>query len=93
MSQRLETGGGYARFSATKATILEGTREQMEREDLARQAPRVWREGDAYAPHDLSPSEMKKWQKMKASTRDVFDLVGINPLDHYKVCCSYALGG
>lgn len=46
---------------------------------------RRWREGDVYTPHDLSGNEMRKWKKRIGRTDDVFDLVGVNPLDHYRV--------
>lgn len=56
--------------------------------DLERQMPRMskWQVGDVYAPHDLSAVEAAKWRKRKSSERDVFDILGINPLDEYKVC-------
>jgi len=44
-----------------------------------------------YAPHDLSPEEMKKWKKRKSPTMDAFDALGINPLDQYKVYRSLLL--
>ena len=56
--------------------------------DLERQMPRTlrWRVGDVYAPHDLSAVEAMKWKQRKSSERDVFDILGINPLQEYKVC-------
>ena len=45
-----------------------------------------WRVGDVYAPHDMSAVEAGKWRKRKSSERDVFDILGINPLEEYKVC-------
>lgn len=55
---------------------------------LERRMPRnnKWAAGDVYAPHDLSSVEAQKWTKRKSSQRDVFDILGINPLDEYKVC-------
>lgn len=46
---------------------------------------RRWTEGDAYAPHDLSWVEMKKWKEKHPSKIDVFDALAINPLNEYKV--------
>lgn len=43
-----------------------------------------WKVGDVYAPHDLSAVEATKWRKRKSSERDVFDVLGINPLEEYK---------
>lgn len=48
--------------------------------------PRHWKAGDVYAPHDLSPAEMRKWRSRQPPKKDVMDLLGVNPLDMYKVC-------
>ena len=58
------------------------------RADLERQAIRRWKVGDVYAPHDLTGLEMAKWKKLRRKGKlkwDVVDLLGINPIDHYKV--------
>jgi small subunit ribosomal protein S18 len=50
---------------------------------------RKWKDGDVYAPHDLSGVEMSKWSKGQPKGRpkkDVFDMLKINPLNHYWVC-------
>lgn len=49
---------------------------------------RKWKQGDVYAPHDLSAVEMKKWRGRSKPTTDVFDVLAINPLNEYKVCGS-----
>ena len=54
-------------------------------QDLTRQISRRWREGDIYAPHDLSEVEMAKWKKRTRPDFDVFDVLNFKPLDHYKV--------
>lgn len=47
---------------------------------------RRWKIGDVYAPHDLSARAIAKYKKKKSRPgADVFDLLGINPLDEYKV--------
>lgn len=59
-----------------------------ERKDYERQMTRKWKAGDVYAPKDLSSREMKKWktvQKQGRPAKDAVDLLGINPLHHYKV--------
>lgn len=53
--------------------------------NLERNNTRNWKVGDVYSPHDLSPSEMKKWRKRKSPSTDAFDALGINPLHQYKV--------
>ncbi|MCJ1281744.1 WD40 repeat-like protein [Xylographa opegraphella] len=53
--------------------------------DLERMQVRRWKQGDVYAPHDLSPAEMKKWRRKMRPDRDVFDALAINPIDHYMV--------
>lgn len=89
----MERSGAYSFLGLTKASNDETLKLLQEREELQRQAPRPWQIGDVYAPHDLSAAEMRKWSKLKSSNRDEFDLVGINPLDHYKVCfgCGHSL--
>ncbi|KAI0202068.1 ribosomal protein S18 [Astrocystis sublimbata] len=52
--------------------------------DLIRQMPRRWRAGDVYAPHDMSPSEMSKWQRSTRRKKDLVDLLGLRPLDMYR---------
>lgn len=48
--------------------------------------PRKWKEGDVYAPHDLSVGEAKKWRKIvRRPEKDCFDMLGKNPLLFYKV--------
>jgi hypothetical protein len=54
--------------------------------DLGRQAPRRWHAGDVYAPHDLSSVEASKWKAyQRRPEKDVFDMLGENPIKHYKV--------
>lgn len=75
-----------------KVTIHGGNMTQRAKEitnraNLARQSTRNWKSGDIYAPHDLSPQEMIKWKAPKQPTKDIIDMLGLNPLDHYRVCC------
>ena len=56
--------------------------------DLERQVTRRWKVGDVYAPHDLTGVEAAKWKKLRRKGKlrtDVVDLLGINPVEHYKV--------
>jgi hypothetical protein len=46
---------------------------------------REWKQGDIYAPHDLSAAEARKWRKKYTPTVDAFDALSLNPLDLYKV--------
>ncbi|MCJ1404075.1 WD40 repeat-like protein [Xylographa trunciseda] len=63
-----------------------GDLEKKERaQDLERMQIRRWKQGDVYAPHDLSPVEMSKWRTKLTPDRDVFDVLAINPIDHYMV--------
>ncbi|KAJ6007978.1 hypothetical protein N7540_011954 [Penicillium herquei] len=64
--------------------FLEDQKVQSESRALERFQTREWKAGDVYAPHDLSPAEMKKWGKRKAPSRDAFDALNMNPLDLYK---------
>lgn len=47
---------------------------------------RRWRGGEVYAPHDLTPSEVRKWAKRATPSTDVFDELAMNPLREWKVC-------
>ena len=66
--------------------FLEDQKAQGESRALERFQTRDWKAGDIYAPHDLSPAEMKKWGKRKSPARDAFDALNLNPLSLYKVC-------
>ena len=78
-----------------------GVQERRAVETAARQreqqASRTWRDGDIYAPHDLSPVEMQKARMARQARpaaiaentrrkggRDVLDDLGIDPLKEYK---------
>jgi len=64
---------------------MEDQKSQSESRILERFQTRDWKAGDIYAPHDLSPEEMKKWRKRHSPSRDAFDALNMNPLDQYKV--------
>jgi hypothetical protein len=50
------------------------------------QMARKWRPGDVYSLHDLGPREARKWQQLqKRRQRDVFEMIGQDPVRHYKV--------
>jgi small subunit ribosomal protein S18 len=69
------------------------TERQKLRTDIAREEQsraierfnrRDWRAGEAYAPHDLSAAEARKWSRRYSATTDAFDALDLNPLDLYK---------
>lgn len=66
------------------------TREMIEserREQFQKQIYRRWQTGDIYSPHDLTGAEQKKWKfGRKKPQGDAFDVLGINPVNEYKVC-------
>jgi small subunit ribosomal protein S18 len=70
---------------------MEETRNLNEGRTLEKFQTREWKHGDLYSPHDLSPSEMKKWGKRLSPSTDAFDALNINPLEHYKVRYHYWL--
>lgn len=86
------------RFSAPTGRSSESSHTRA-MEELARvggergvlnQMPRKWKEGDIYAPHDLSIGEAKKWKKIvRRPEKDCFDMLGKNPLLFYKVRLSW----
>lgn len=79
-------GDKYRRTAARRRTeIAETLRHKTISDQFLRQMPRQWRAGDVYAPHDLSPFEMKKWRRQGSPKKDVLDMLGVNPLDMYRV--------
>lgn len=79
-------GEGYKSFQKNSTKFDEKRKAFAERDELASKMHRKWQGGDIYAPHDLSYQEQKKWIKPRQPTKDVIDMLGMNPLDHYKVC-------
>jgi hypothetical protein len=41
-----------------------------------------------YALHDLSEVKMAKWKTRDSPVSDGFDVLDLNPLEHYRVCGS-----
>lgn len=79
---------------ATQAAEQAAQQAKNDKLDMERQLARRWQEGDVYAPHDLSGVEHAKWkfprtQQQIRKTRDICDILNINPLDHYKVCIPF----
>lgn len=59
------------------------------RSNFQRQIYRKWKPGDVYSPSDLTGAEQKKWKLGRSRpTLDAFDVLGINPISEYKVCCA-----
>ncbi|KAI9787527.1 MAG: hypothetical protein M1839_000057 [Geoglossum umbratile] len=73
------------RRNAKRLVTLKAIAEHEQSSDLEKMMTRRWVPGDVYAPHDLSPAEMKKWRIRANPSRDVFDALSINPIDEYKV--------
>ncbi|KEZ40703.1 hypothetical protein SAPIO_CDS8641 [Scedosporium apiospermum] len=88
--QRLisRTDERYSRIKSQRADIQQRLEAQRISDEYLAQMPRHWREGDVFTPHDLSGNEMKKWRRNAPKTVDVFDVTGVNPLDHYRVSFS-----
>lgn len=78
--QRSRSRSSVPLDTMTRAELARKSRE------IERMQHRQWRSGDVYAPHDLSHEEMRRYQKTKPPSADVFDILQINPLDEYKVC-------
>ena len=64
--------------------IRNGAADEQMRRSLQQNLRREWKTGDLYAPHDLSAAEMRKWSKRHQPTRDVFDVLSLDPLSLYK---------
>ncbi|KAL3471708.1 ribosomal protein S18 [Aspergillus californicus] len=68
----------------TRQQFAEQQRAAAESKSIERFQTREWKAGDIYAPHDLSPAEMKKWKTRGSPNFDAFDALKLNPLDVYK---------
>ncbi|KAL2866372.1 mitochondrial 37S ribosomal protein bS18m [Aspergillus lucknowensis] len=77
-------GRSNRRNKPDRQRFIEDQRAQAESRALERFQTREWRAGDIYAPHDLSPAEMKKWKRRTPPGTDAFDALKLNPLDLYK---------
>ena len=85
--QRLiaRTDERYSRIRNQRAEVQKRMEAQRAGEEYMMHMPRRWREGDVFTPHDLSGNEMRKWRKRQDRKEDVLDVVGVNPLDNYRV--------
>jgi len=69
-----------------KPDVGQDLQDTSQEEDYTKQMHRRWRSGDVYAPHDLSAAEQKKWKNGRMTPQsDAFDVLGINPINEYKV--------
>ncbi|KAJ6149657.1 hypothetical protein N7471_000856 [Penicillium samsonianum] len=68
----------------SRLKFLEDQKAQGESRALERYQARDFKAGDIYAPHDLSPAEMKKWGRRQNPKTDAFDALNLNPMDLYK---------
>lgn len=85
LSNLMNSAHTYDRLTIKSENTAQKAKENLNRENLARQSTRNWKPGDIYAPHDLSPQEMVKWKQPKQPRKDIIDMLGLNPLDHYRV--------
>ncbi|KAF9881978.1 37s ribosomal protein [Colletotrichum karsti] len=81
---RRSTPSGEDSSVTRKRNMLDTLKGKKISDDYLKQMSRRWKTGDVYAPHDLSPTEMDKWRKIQKPKADVIDMLGINPLDHYR---------
>jgi hypothetical protein len=81
----LRNSDAFKKIEIKGENTTQRAKDNLKRESLARQSTRNWKPGDIYAPHDLSPQEMVKWKAPKQPTKDIIDMLGLNPLDHYRV--------
>ncbi|KAJ0120353.1 37s ribosomal protein s18 [Diaporthe amygdali] len=84
LSSLMSSTRAYDRLTIRSDNTAQRAKDNTYRESLARQATRNWKPGDIYAPHDLSPQEMVKWKQPKQPSKDIIDMLGLNPLDHYR---------
>jgi small subunit ribosomal protein S18 len=75
----------HHRAQERQQALIDQLKAQRQTEGYLRMMPRPWSQGNVYAPRDLSPAEMRKWRTIRPSREDVVDILGINPLDLYRV--------
>ena len=73
------------RFAQGAKAREERTTRERSQQGMERLMARKWQGGDLYTPHDLTPREILKFSKTTNPSKDVFDVLGLNPLDAYKV--------
>lgn len=86
LSRLMNESNSRQKFQINGDNLAQKMKDKNNNANLARQSTRNWKPGDIYAPHDLSPQEMRKWKAPKQPTKDIIDMLGLNPLDHYRVC-------
>jgi len=72
--------------NAAPSTHIQDVQNHVLAGSMTKMITRRWKAGDVYAPHDLSPVEMEKWRQRNRPKYDAFDVLDMNPLDHYRVC-------
>ncbi|KIW03102.1 ribosomal protein S18 [Verruconis gallopava] len=85
--QRLAEQNERAAKDATEglSAILAGMAKKDLEDALESQTARRWMRGDVYSLHDLGPREANKWSVLKKRPeRDIFEMIGTDPLKHYK---------
>ena len=70
--------------SAARQKVMEELALQARHRKMEVFQTRRWQPGDVYAPHDLSPAEMKKLKRPSPVQKDPFKELNINPLHLYK---------
>lgn len=85
LNAMLQKTGGFERLAKNKEDFKEKAKNITARAEVSRQMTREWHKGDVYTPRDLGWFEAKMWKQPKKPTKDIIDVLGINPLDHYKV--------
>jgi small subunit ribosomal protein S18 len=81
LATRLAREAGLDRPTQSREMV-----ESERRSQFQRQIYRRWQAGDVYSPRDLSGAEQKKWKVgRKKPQSDAIDVLGINPINEYKV--------
>ncbi|TQS37640.1 hypothetical protein Golomagni_01878 [Golovinomyces magnicellulatus] len=83
------TAGAYRMMknaSLPTTKTADKLKEFNEGKDLSSLIGRQWKAGDIYAPHDLHQAELSKYRPRATPGVDIFDILDMNPLEHYRVC-------
>ncbi|RKF82854.1 putative 37s ribosomal protein [Golovinomyces cichoracearum] len=81
------TAGAYHMMknaSLPSVKTADKLKEFNEGKDLSSLIGRQWKAGDVYAPHDLHQAELSKYKPRASPGVDIFDILDMNPLEHYR---------
>lgn len=87
-----ETFQGTSQKQAVKKETLDDLTASATSQAYMRQMWRRFLPGEVYAPRDLSAWELDRYRLKRPAQQDVLDMLGLNPVDNYRVSTSVIRG-